>query len=164
MTESTPQKAYYKGNFKSCCLCLEEKNSDRFAQIFSKVGTDCKLHENVKDVIGIDIKYAAELPSKVCRRCKGQLACFADFKAKAIQVQSEINSNTTSKRYKSFSPTLQPMEKKRQPTVTENKSQEQAASSAKSGKIARSLFADGKPKKSEIEESGNGTASDILNK
>ena len=61
------------------------------------------------------------------------------------------------------------MEEKRQPTVTENKSEEQAASSAKSGKIARSLFADGKPKKSEIEEPGNGTVkhqttSDNLNK
>ena len=131
---------------------LGRKNSDRFTDIFSKVGREGKLYEKIEDVVGIDIKYMAERPSKVCRRCKGQLVCFTDFKAKAIQVQNEIHQNTTSKRCKTFSPTLQPVEKKRQPT--ENKSEEQNPSS-KHGKIARSLFTAGEPNKSEKEQPGN---------
>ena len=89
---STPKKHY----IHSCCMCTDGKNSDRFTDIFSKTGKDGEL-EKINYVIGIKVKEVRELPTNVCRKCRGQLITFSDFKAKALSVQNELALYTTSK-------------------------------------------------------------------
>jgi len=136
----TPKKHYYKGNIHSCCLCADDKNSDRFTDIFSKTGKDGQLLEKINYVIGIKVKEVRELPTKVCRKCRGQLITFFDFKAKALSVQNEVALYTTSKRCKNFSPSLEP-EKKKQ--LVEGAEGGKQTASVKPGGPARKLFREG---------------------
>lgn len=136
----TPKKHYYKGNIHSCCLCADDKNADRFTDIFSKTGKDGQLLEKMNYVIGIKVKEVRELPTKVCRKCRGQLITFFDFKAKALSVQNEVALYTTSKRSKNFSPSLEP-EKKKQ--LVEGAEGGKQTASVKPGGPARKLFREG---------------------
>ena len=136
----TPKKHYYKGNIHSCCLCADDKNSDRFTDIFSKTGKDSELLDKINCVIGIKVKEVRELPTKVCRKCRGQLITFSDFKAKALSVQNEVALYTTSKRCKNFSPSLEP-EKKKQ--LVEGAEGGKQTASVKPGGPARKLFREG---------------------
>ena len=80
--------------------------------IFSKTGKDGELLEKINYVIGIKVKEVRALLTKVCRKCRGQLITFSNFKAKALSVQNELALYTTSKRCKHFSPSLKPDKKK----------------------------------------------------
>ena len=116
---------------------IRRQTTKYFTDIFSKTGKEGELLEKINYVIGIKVKEVSELPTKVCRKCRGQLTRFSDFIAKALSVQNELALYTTSKRCKNFSPSLEP-EKKKQLV-----GEEKQTASLKPGGLARKLFPEG---------------------
>ena len=110
---ATPKKRYERDIY-SCCLCSDNRYPDRFTDIFSKTGKDCKYFVKINNVIGIEVQKVSKLLTKACRKCEGQLNTFPDFKSKALSIQNELAVQyTTSKRCKSF-----PLSRSREENVT----------------------------------------------
>lgn len=61
----------------------------------------------------MSIKEDDGLPSNICRQREGKLSGFSEFKSSVINMQGQLKQSVTAKRWKVFSPTLEPDQKVR---------------------------------------------------
>ncbi len=104
LKEATPRKKYYKGAINICCLCGQDKFSDKFTDIFSAVGRRKRIAEAIENVLGIRYEDIEGRPTKVCRSCQSKLDGFDKFKRMALEINKNITGQVTSKRCLVFSP------------------------------------------------------------
>lgn len=96
----TPEKQYSRANQKICRLCGDTKDYQKSTSIFSKVGKEKRLAENIEKVLNIVIEESEvlRLPCNVCRRCQDLLIKFDKFKTLATETQKTIKANSFVKR------------------------------------------------------------------
>lgn len=101
--ERTPRKSHYSGNRDICCLCGNDKHSEKSTDVFSNVGKGKRLPETIKDVLGLGFEDIEGQPTKVCRSCQTKLDGFSKFKSLALTVRKTILGQVKSKRCLVFS-------------------------------------------------------------
>ena len=96
----TPEKEYSRASWKICRLCGDTKDYSKSTSIFSKVGKEKRLAENIEKLLNIVIEDSdvLRLPCNVCRRCQDFLIKFDKFKTLATKTQEMIKANCFVKR------------------------------------------------------------------
>ena len=80
LKKTTPRKKYYKGKSNICCLCFENKFSDKFTDIFTVVATRKRMAETIYNVLVIVYEDIEGQPTKVCCSCQGKLDSFSKLR------------------------------------------------------------------------------------
>ena len=103
----TPRKQYYRWkNVNFCCVCGDDKASNRYTKIFSTIGKEKKLSVQIYSLTGIKVEHFEENAQslKVYRACKGKLTKSNQFKSSAISALETVRERATAKRCVNFSP------------------------------------------------------------
>ncbi len=103
----TPRKEYYRWkNVNLCCVCGDDKAGNRYTKIFSSVGKEKKLSEQIFSLTGIKVEHFEENAQllKVWGVCEGKLTKSNQFKSSAIGTLETIREKATAKRCLNFSP------------------------------------------------------------
>ena len=103
----TPRKHYYKWkNVSFCCVCGDDKSSSRFTKIFSTVGKEKRLSEQIYSLTTLKLEESDNNAQflKVCRSCEGKLIKSNKFKNSAVATLESIRDKASSKRCLTFSP------------------------------------------------------------
>ena len=103
----TPRKEYYKWkNVNHCCVCGDDKSGSRFTKIFSTIGKEKKLSEQIYSLTSLNIQESDNNAQylKVCRSCEGKLVKAYEFKGCALSTLEAIREKASSKRCLNFSP------------------------------------------------------------
>ena len=108
-------------NVNFCCVCGDDKSSSRYTKIFSTVGKEKKLSEQIHSLTNFKLQEsdtnAHSLTNfklqesdtnaqslKICRSCEGKLMELNDFKSCAVATLESIQEQATPKRCLTFSP------------------------------------------------------------
>ena len=105
--QNTPRKYYYRWkNVNFCSVCGDDKSSSRYTKIFSTVGKEKRLSEQIYSLTNFKLQESDSNAQslKICRSCEGKLVKSNDFKSCAVATLESIQEQATSKRCLTFSP------------------------------------------------------------
>ena len=105
--QSTPRKYYCRWkNVNFCSVCGDDKSSSRYTKIFSTVGKEKKLSEQIHSLTNFKLQESDTNAQslKICRCCEGKLVKLNDFKSCAVATLENIHEQATPKRCLTFSP------------------------------------------------------------